>query len=197
MRSRSERELILVLFAALLLASAGCGSAKGGAGTTETTSDEDELDDEESADPTPLDYYNHYMSQAGLAIAEGDKEGALDNYLEAAAVLDATDEVTVERAEAHFLAADMAYQRLEHEQAIAEYEKAIEIYLRFKGNSRAKAAVALNALGVIYREKAEKNKARNCWEQALQIYRELPAEFQKASHVETIKQNIRDLEYGN
>jgi tetratricopeptide (TPR) repeat protein len=194
MRSRSERELILVLFAALLLI-AGCGSAKGGAGATETTSDEEM--EEESAEPTPMDHYNHYMAQAGMAIAEGDKEGALDNYLEAAAVLDATGEVTIERAEAHFLAADMAYQRLEAEKAIAEYEKAIEIYLRFTGNSRAKAAVALNAMGVIYREKADKNKARNCWEQALQVYRELDPEFQSKTHMETIEQNIRDLEFGN
>jgi tetratricopeptide (TPR) repeat protein len=195
MRSRSERELILVLFAACLLI-AGCGSAKGGAGTSGTTPDDTEYEDEPAGDPTPMDHYDHYMKQAVVAVAEGDKESALDYYLEAAAVLDATGEVTVERAEAHFLAGDMAYQRLEADRAIVEYEKAIEIYLRFKGNSRAKAAVALNAMGVIYKEKAEKNKARNCFEQALQVYRELDPEFQSKPHMETIEQNIRDLDEG-
>jgi len=196
MRSRSGREIILVLFAALLLI-AGCGSAKGGAGTGETMPDDEGEGMEESAEATPIEQYNFFMAQAGMAVAEGDKQGALDNYLQAAAVLDGAGEVTVERAEAHFLAADMAYQQLEADQAIAEYEKSIEIYLRFTGNSRAKAAVALNAMGVIYREKAEKNKARNCWEQALQVYRELDPEFQSKSHMETIEQNIRDLEFGN
>lgn len=194
MRSRSERELLLVLITAILFV-AGCGSARGGAGAGDTTVEE-EADEEESAEATPMDLYNHYMAQAGLAVAEDDKQGALDYYLEAAHVLDATGEVTVERAEAHFLAADMAYQRLEAERAIAEYEQAIEIYLRFTGNSRAKAAVAMNAMGVIYKEKAEKNKARNCFEQALQVYRELDPEFQSKSHMETIEQNIRDLDEG-
>jgi tetratricopeptide (TPR) repeat protein len=193
MRSRSERQLVLVLFAAVLLLT-GCGSAKGGAGTTEPFPPEEE---EEPAEATPMDLYDHYMGQAGMAISEDDTESALDYYLEAAKVLDDTGEVTVERAEAHFLAAGMAYQRLDPDLAITEYEKAIEIYLRFSGNSRAKAAVALNSLGVIYREKAEKNKARNCWEQALQVYRELDPEFQSKSHMETIEQNIRDLEFGN
>lgn len=194
MRSRHESELVLVLLVAAITIM-GCGSAKGGAGTAETTTP-DEEGGEDPGGATPMDLYNHYMGQAGLSAAEGDKEGALDHYLEAAKALDDTGEVTIERAEAHFLAADMAYQRLDAELAIAEYEKAVEIYLRFTGNSRTKAAVALNSMGVIYKEKAEKNKARNCWEQALQVYRELPAEFQNNSHIETIKQNIRDLDFG-
>ena len=131
-----------------------------------------------------------------MALAEDRLQDALEAYLEASAALDTTNEVTVKRAEAHFLAADMAYQRMEKDLALEEYQKSVDIYLRFTGNSRIKAAVALTNMGVIYKEMTEKDKARNAWEQAFQIYKEAPESSQNRIHMGKVEQNIRDLEQG-
>jgi tetratricopeptide (TPR) repeat protein len=137
-----------------------------------------------------------YMTQAGMAIADGDNQAALENYLEAARLYDESGEVTVERAEAHFLAASLAYQIGEKSQAIDEYDSSVEIYLRFSGNSKIKAANALNNMGTIYKELQDKPKARNCWERALNIYKEAPADLQNKGNMAKIEQNIRDLDEG-
>lgn len=198
MRSHEERGTILTIVSLVLaLLLAACGSAQV---TIDNDDDEDQGDtatgDGLEDQPTAEDYYDHWMAEAGVALSEGNTAGALDAYLEAAKALDGSGEVTVKRAEAHFLAADMAYQRVEKELALEQYQASVDIYRRFKGNSQAKAAVALTNMGVIYKEMAEKVKARNCWEQALQVYNELPEEFQIKAHIEKIKQNIRDLDEG-
>ncbi len=189
-RLGNRYSVLSMAFAAVLVA--GCGSKQPGEGTTSdgTTSSGG------GGEATAEDYYEHYMSEAGVALAEDRLQDALDAYLEAATILDGTGEITVKRAEAHFLAADMAYQRVEKELAIEQYQLSVDIYLRFTGNSRVKAAVALTNMGVIYKEKAEKNKARNCWEQALQIYKEAPATSKVNIHIRKVQQNIRDLEHG-
>jgi len=173
-------------------ASAGaCGGAASNGGETATA------EEGQSGESSGVEaQYDAYMGQAGLAIAEDRTQDALDAYLAAAAVLDGSGQVTIELAEAHFLAADVAYQRVDRDLAISEYQKAIDIYLRFTGNSKIKAAVALTNMGVMYKEKAEKNKARNCWEQALQLYKEAPPELQDHPNMRKIEQNIRDLDAG-
>ena len=118
------------------------------------------------------------------------------NYLAAADIYDKSGQVTVERAEAHFLAADLAYQLAERETAIQEYEKSVDIYLRFTGNSRIKAANALNNMGTIYKETQNKSRALNCWHRALEIYKEAPPELKNEANIQKIEQNIRDLEAG-
>ena len=150
-------------------------------------------------DETPIEVQNEaeqYMGQAGLALSEGNNEGAMANYLAAAEIYDKSGKVTVERAEAHFLAADLAYQISEREMAIEEYEKAVDIYLRFTGNSRIKAANALNNMGTIYKELQNKSRAMNCWNRALEIYRDAPADLKNEANIQKIEQNIRDLEAG-
>jgi len=185
----SIKQVNAITLALMSTALFACGPA-GNKG--ETTS----AQQQSSGDPTPMQYYEAYMGKAGMAIAEGRTEDALNAYLAAAEILDETGEDTVKRAEAHFLAADQAYQRLEKMLAIEEYQKSVDIYLRFTGNSRAKAIVALTNMGAIWKEEAKREKAHNCWEQALQIYKALPPENQNKSHMHRIKQNIRDLEYG-
>jgi tetratricopeptide (TPR) repeat protein len=140
--------------------------------------------------------YDAYMDQAGLAITEGRTQDALDAYLAAADVYDKTGEIIIERAEAHYLAADCAYQRMQKDLALEEYQKSVDIYLRFTGNSKIKAAVALTNMGVIYKEKVQKDKARNCWETAIQIYNEAPPDLQDHANMRKIEQNLRDLESG-
>ena len=153
----------------------------------------------ESEEEMPMEIQSEaeqYMGQAGLALSEGNNEGAMANYLAAADIYDKSGKVTVERAEAHFLAADLAYQLSEREIAIEEYEKAVDIYLRFTGNSRIKAANALNNMGSIYKELQNKSRAMNCWNRALELYREAPAELKNEVNIQKIEQNIRDLEAG-
>jgi tetratricopeptide (TPR) repeat protein len=140
--------------------------------------------------------YQAYMDRAGLALSEGRTQDALDAYLGAAAVGDKTGEITVERAEAHYLAGDMAYQRMDKDLALEQYQEAVDIYLRFTGNSKIKAAVVLTNMGVIYKEKVMKDKARNCWETAVQLYKEAPPELQDHANMRKIEQNLRDLESG-
>jgi tetratricopeptide (TPR) repeat protein len=186
---KMRRGLVLALRGLVFVACA-CPVACGGA-ETETGADE-----QPNAPSGPRAEYDAYMNQANLAVAEERTQDALDAYLAAAQVLDQSGEVTVERAEAHFLAADVAYQRVNRDLAIEEYQKSIDIYLRFTGNSKIKAAVALTNMGVMYKEKADKNKARNCWEDALQLYKEAPPELQNKRNMEKIEQNIRDLDAG-
>ena len=190
MFTRAENLFVTGLLAATLCA--GCGGKQ----PTEDTSTQGDDAQAQSAQPGPDQYYDHYMSEAGMALAEDRLADALDAYMEAARVLDETGEVTVKRAEAHFLAADMAYQRMEKDLSLEEYQKSVDIYLRFKGNSRIKAAVALTNMGVIYKEKTEKNKARNAWEEALQIYKDGPDSPQNKIHMQKVEQNIRDLDEG-
>jgi tetratricopeptide (TPR) repeat protein len=137
-----------------------------------------------------------FMAQAGLALHEGDEQQALANYLAAAEVYDKEGKVSVERAEAHFLAAGMAYQISERMMAIEEYDEAVKIYLRFGGNSKMKAANALNNMGTIYKELQDKSKAANCWNRALQIYEAAPPEQRNTANMQKIQQNLRDLQEG-
>ena len=146
--------------------------------------------------PTAQEQAEQYMGMAGMALSEGDEQGALANYLAAADIYDKSGGVTIERAEAHFLAADLAYKLQEHQQAIDEYEKSVDIYLRFSGNSKIKAANALNNMGTIYKELLKKTRAIDCWTRALEIYREAPAELRNEANMQKIEQNIRDLEQG-
>ena len=143
-----------------------------------------------------MDEAEHYMGQAGLALSEGNEQEALANYLAAADVYDRDGSITVERADAHYQAAGLAYQLAERKQAINEYNKSVEIYLRFRGNSRIKAANALNNMGTIYKEMQNKARALNCWHRALEIYQKAPAELQDKTNIAKIQQNIRDLEEG-
>lgn len=184
------------LFVTSLLAAALCAGCGGKQPTEGTSADGDDAQAQQPAEPSPERYYEHYMAEAGMALAEDRLEDALDAYMEAAKVLDGTGEVTVKRAEAHFLAADLAYQRMEKDLALEEYQKSVDIYLRFSGNSRIKAAVALTNMGVIHKEKTEKNKARNVWEQALQIYKDAPPSSQNKIHMQKVEQNLRDLDQG-
>ena len=68
--------------------------------------------------------------------------------------------------------------------------------MRFTGNSKIKAAIALNNMGTVYKELQNYSKARNCWENALQIYKNAPKDLQNPSNVATIEQNISDLNEG-
>jgi tetratricopeptide (TPR) repeat protein len=187
--SRGASKIVLGLIIAACACAAACGGAKGDDETTAAAAAGGGGDNVDAK-------YQAYMDQAGLAVTEERTQDALDAYLAAAAVLDGTGQVTIERAEAHFLAADLAYQRVDRDLAIDEYQKSIDIYLRFTGNSKIKAAVALTNMGVMYKEKADKNKARNCWEDALQLYKEAPPELQDRRNMEKIAQNIRDLDAG-
>ncbi|MFO8073954.1 MAG: tetratricopeptide repeat protein [Polyangia bacterium] len=194
MQSIARRAWWGIVFSLGLL---GCGSA---AVDADTAAGRGEVDTDSgeaaAAEPGIKARIDHYQSKAGMARMEGDAQGALEYYLEAAAVCEQEESITVACADVYYETAGMAYERMEKELAIEYYGKAIDIYLRFKGNARAKAAVALNAEGVIYREMAEKSKARNLFEQALQIYEETPEEYKNAANIEKIKQNIRDLEEG-
>jgi tetratricopeptide (TPR) repeat protein len=71
----------------------------------------------------------------------------------------------------------------------------VDIYLRFTGNSKIKGAHALANMGAVYRELEDKDKARDCWERALNIYRAAPAELQNKHNMARIQQNISDLAY--
>jgi len=183
---------------ALILAAGVLAVACGGKAPTDGTTPTG--DDTGGAPASPAAVakaqYDAYMDQAGLAMTEGRTQDALDAYLAAADVYDKTNEIIVERAEAHYFAGDLAYQRMEKDLAIEEYQKAIDIYLRFTGNSKIKAAVVLTNMGVVYKEKADKNKARNAWETAIQIYKEAPPELQDHANMRKIEQNLRDLDAG-
>jgi tetratricopeptide (TPR) repeat protein len=182
---------------ALVLAAGALAVACGGTGPGDGTTP-DQNGNAGGSDPGAATkaQYDAYMDQAGLAITEGRTQDALDAYLAAADVYDKTGEIIIERAEAHFLAADCAYQRMQKDLSLEEYQKSVDIYLRFSGNSKIKAAVALTNMGVIYKEKVQKDKARNCWETAFQLYKEAPKELQNSENMEKISQNLRDLDNG-
>jgi tetratricopeptide (TPR) repeat protein len=182
----NTRFITALLVVLSVLIAVGCGSAQS----------EQDTEEPRPYEPTATEIADHYMAQAGMALSEDDKASALDYYIEAAAVYDKEGDVTVDRAEAHFLAADMAYQLMERDQAIKEYDAAVQIYIRFDGNSKIKAAVALNNMGTIYKEIQDKNKARNCWEKAAQIYKDAPADLKNPQNLQKIEQNIRDLDQG-
>ncbi len=188
MQGRLLKTLLLVGFFAALF-TIGCGGAQGGGGGGPAPPARE-------PEPGVQQQADYFMEQAGLALAEDDKQGAFEYYLEAARVYDETGEISVERAEAHFLAADLAYQVGEKLQAIEEYDQAVQIYLRFTGNSKVKAAIALNNQGTIYKEMEQYGKARNCWENALQIYKDAPAELQSKPNMAKIQQNLSDLAEG-
>ena len=184
MPARIPKEFLLSCLCIAVL-STGCGGAKGGNAGGDLSPGAVELSTTEQAE--------FYMEKAGLALSEDDKQGALEFYLEAAAVYDRGGEVTIDRAEAHFLSADLAYQVGEKMQAVQEYDKAVKIYLRFTGNSKIKAAVALNNMGALYKGMEEYEKARNCWENALQIYKAAPPKLQSPRNMAKIQQNLSDL----
>jgi tetratricopeptide (TPR) repeat protein len=190
--SRTTCAIARALIPAACALAVACGGANAGDGTTAPTDGAGGSGASSAAEAE----YQAYMDQAGLAVTEGRTQDALDAYIAAAAVYDRTGDVIVERAEAHYFAGDLAYQRMEKDLAIEEYQKAIDIYLRFTGNSKIKAAVVLTNMGVVYKEKADKNKARNCWETALQLYKEAPPELQDHANMRNIEQNIRDLDAG-
>ena len=183
-----QAQRYLVIACCVALGTVGCGGAQSDAGTQPAG--------EESIEATALDSYNYYIEQASLALVEGNTDGALENYMAAAQVLDDTGEPTQKSADAHFEAAKLAYQKYDKELAISEYQKAIDLYLRFPGNAQSKAAVSYTNMGVVYKEMHDKARARTCWQQALDIYKNAGAEAQNAAHVEKIEQNIRDLDEG-
>jgi tetratricopeptide (TPR) repeat protein len=171
-------------------AAIGCGGAQAGGSSSDSSANKS------SSGGGVQEEADYYMGQAGMALSEGDDQGAMEYYLEAARVYDKTGQISVERAEAHFLAADLAYKIGNPQQAVDEYDASVQIYLRFTGNSKVKAAIALNNMGTIYKEMEKKDKARNCWEKALQIYKEAPPEFQSQTNMATIEQNLSDMAEG-
>ncbi len=136
-----------------------------------------------------------YIGEGGFALSEGQEAQALEFFLAAAEVYDKIGNVTVERAEAHYLAGESAHRLKQRDLAIEKYNKALSIYLRFSGASKIKGAHALANLGAVYRELEEKDKARECWERALNIYRAAPPELQNKYNMARIRQNLTDLSY--
>ena len=169
----------------------GCGGAKN-AGDGNTADDMNGT----VTIPKEIQEYNYFMEQAGLAQSESRKEDALDYYLSAADTMAATGTPTIKEADARYEAAQIAYQMMQKELAIQEYEKAGAIYLRFEGNALTKGAVVYTNMGVIWKELHEKNKARSCWQTALELYQKADATDQNKVHIEKIQQNIRDLDEG-
>jgi tetratricopeptide (TPR) repeat protein len=162
----------------------GCGGAK----NSDTAN--------QSSAPEVVSEADQYMAQAGNSESEGDLKGAMANYLAAADAFDKTGDVTVARADAHSEAGRLAYQNAELQIAVDEYQKSVDIYLRFSGNARVKGANALNNMGAIYKEMQNKSRALNCWHQAIDLYKKAPPELQDQANIQKIEQNIRDLESG-
>ncbi|MDD5307245.1 MAG: tetratricopeptide repeat protein [Deltaproteobacteria bacterium] len=192
MTSFIDKELwgVIALVAAL---AAGCGAAQPGGSDSVGGA---EGSKEQAGPPAAELEAKARMESAGSAIADGNTQGAYDEYSEAARVLDEANLVVIDRAEAHFYAADLAYKLLDKDGAITHYKAAIDVYLRFSGNSKVKAAIALNNLGAIYKEIGDKPAARSAWEQAMQVYREAPPELQNQANMAKIEQNISDLREG-
>lgn len=179
----------LLAAAIIVVGSSACG-AKGPNSEQQFPSAETE------PEPNIIDQANALMGRGGMALSEEDYQTALDYYLEAAALLDSQAAFTVEQAEAHFQAAEMALAVRDKDLALKHYERSAEIDLKFSGKSRTRAAIALTNAGVIYKEKQDADKARNCWERALKIYEEAPPEQRNTANIQMIQQNIRDLEAG-
>jgi tetratricopeptide (TPR) repeat protein len=178
----------LVTFAGIMLFLSGCGAAQPASGAEQDT----------AAQPPPnaMEYYNHYMGEAGMAQSEERNEDALENYLLAADALKDINKPCIKKADAHYEAAQLAYKLYKKEQAIEQYKLAADIYIRFKGNAMSKAAVVYTNMGVVWKEIHETAKARTCWQQALEIYKSMPESGQNAGNIEKINQNIRDLDEG-
>jgi tetratricopeptide (TPR) repeat protein len=136
-----------------------------------------------------------YIGEGGFALSEGQVAQALEFFLAAAEIYDKIGKVSVERGEAHYLSGEMAQKLKQRDLAIAEYNKAVAIYLRFTGAAKIKGAHALANLGAVFRELEERDKARECWERALNIYRAAPPELQNKNNMARIQQNITDLSY--
>ncbi len=151
---------------------------------------------EKQVEPDVMDRANFLMGQGGMAFSEKDYQTAFDHYLEAAALLDSHEGLSVEQAEAHFQTAEMAVELKDSDMALEHYERAAEIYLRFPGKTRVRAAIALANAGVIHKEKHNEDKARSSWERALEIYDEVPAKQRNQGNIQMIQQNLRDLEAG-
>lgn len=175
----------------VLAIAAGCGgSNKSGAGNMEDEPIGDTVDAETEENAS------HYMTQAGLELSEGNDREALQNYLEAAKIYDNSGKVVIERAEAHFLAAQVASKLEDFDVTLREYDAAVQIYLRFSGNSQIKAAIALNNMGTIYKIRHDSAKAKKCWEKALELYKQAPPDLQNQSNMAMIEQNLSDLAEG-
>ena len=179
---------VIAIFASVF--ACGCGGANGSGSTSP------EGDMTTGSVSRELQEYNYFMEQAGLAQAEDRKEDAIDFYLSAADSMSGTGQPSIKEADARYEAAQLAYQMVQKELAIQEYEKAAEIYLRFSGNAQTKGAVVYTNMGVIWKELHEKNKARSCWQTALELYQKADAGDQNKVHIEKIQQNIRDLDQG-
>ncbi|MCK9521994.1 MAG: hypothetical protein M0R76_02985 [Proteobacteria bacterium] len=186
-------QVIFGMCLALLMTLMGCGGAQGS--KTAANAKEGEVG-EHTSDEDATVRYNDYMAAAGMALSEERLDDALSYYLSAAEVLDETGEVTIRRADAHYEAAGVAYQRYQKEMAIEQYQKAVEVYLRFSGNALLKAAVALTNTGVIWKELKDRARARTAWQQALEIYRAAPQTGQTSIHMQKVQANIQELDEG-
>ena len=192
---RQLKEILWLLPAAICVLAIGCG----GSTSTSTTANTQSLADAPASDTVDAETEekaSYFMGQGGLALSEGNEEEALENYLEAARIYDENGQVVIERAEAHYLAAELAFKLGDNDLTLKEYDTAVQIYLRFTGNSRVKAAIALNNMGSIYKKRQETAKAQRCWEQALELYKNAPPELQSHTNMETIEQNLSDLAEG-
>ncbi len=136
------------------------------------------------------------MGKAGFAIADENDGQALEYYLAAAAILDGLGRVTIEQGEAHFMAAGVAQRLYQNEQAIKEYEAAVNVYLRFSGKSRIKGIAALTNMGMIYKAMGDSGKARSCWERALNNYRAAPPDLQSERNIKQIEKLLQGLSSG-
>ena len=182
---------LLPLSASLFVAVA-CGSAK------TRPAEEPGLGPEERspADVAKEEEAGRLMGQGGFAASDGDDEKALSLYLDAARILDGLGRVTVDRGEAHFLAGEVAEKLYKNALALEHFEKAVDIYLRFSGNSKIKAANALANMGAIHKQTGALGKARDCWTRALNIYKASPPEYRNSRNMGKIEQNLRDLSSG-
>ncbi len=187
-RSKMAPKFFFSFAAAWLLGGTVCLGC-GGAGKGEPT-------DQSQASQYTMSEADQYMAAAGTSEAEGDLKAALANYLAAADAFDQMGRPTVEQADAHSEAGRLAYQNAELQVAVDEYQKAVDIYVRFSGNALVKGGNALNNMGAIYKEMQNKSRALNCWNQALDLYRKAPKELQDQTNIAKIEQNIRDVEAG-
>ena len=184
-----KNAFFLTIITGTLLFITGCGASQQSSTTRQNSS-------EDQPPPKAMEYYNYYMSQAGIAQSEEKIDEALDNYIQAADALNEMGRPCLKKADAHYEAAQMAYQLVKKDLAIKQYEAAVNIYIHFTGNSLTKAAVCYTNLGVVYKELHNNAKARTAWQQARTLYNSLPKSDQNAGNIEKINQNIRDLDEG-
>ena len=178
-----QRLLFLVLLIGLVF---GCASKQ------KTTQAEDPEMAAKKEQAAKKDQASRYIGEGGFALSEEKEAQALEYFLAAAAIYDDLGEVTVEGAEAHYVAAETAHKLKQRDLAVEEYNKAVDIYLRFSGKTKIKGAHALANMGAVYVELHDRDKARECWQRALNIYKAAPPELQNKTNMARIKQNIRD-----